>query len=580
LSAVAAVLDAVHGLQSVLGATRSLRSRLMLATIAGTVVFSAAAAVVVYRVSYSGAIDRSTNTLHGLVQAVEKTLAIGVFASDRVLLKEVARGLASSEWVAQVQVYSTAGELIAGAKRKEVPSQSATPVKPIFLETPLYSPFEDSERVGTVRIEADIENLSRSAKEVAYAQASFMVGQAVLAALLMYIVAEALVSKPIRRLARELQKISVGTSDVLAMVELHRHDEIGALVNSANALLTANASALQREREQREEIANLEAQYRQIFDSSSAGIFVLNMSGTLINSNPTVARTLGIPQDHLAQLETNCFIDQAFRHPHQFRKLVADSLRLGMSVSDDLELVSRGDLSRWVHCMVSAGIGNKLENAFPGVEVVEGVIYDVTERKAGEAEHRLRVEHDALTGLKSRFATEELIERMLVDVNSRGSTACFMYIDLDGFKAVNDILGHNAGDQVLVAVAERMRCVVRRASDVIGRIGGDEFVIGMPDVSPSDPIMTSTASALIDALSPPVLLESGALAHVGVSVGIACSPHNGTSFSELMGAADSAMYWVKRNGKNAFSTALWFQPQTPLSVPVERFDDEGLPMSA
>jgi diguanylate cyclase (GGDEF)-like protein len=121
-------------------------------------------------------------------------------------------------------------------------------------------------------------------------------------------------------------------------------------------------------------------------------------------------------------------------------------------------------------------------------------------------------------------------------------------LDLDGFKGVNDRLGHATGDAVLVAVASRLRTSVRD-TDFVCRLGGDEFVILLPNIMPGE--IEAVARRIITQVSEP--FEFAPAARVGVSIGIASVPHDGVSADELLSAADRAMYDAKRRGKGGFA---------------------------
>jgi diguanylate cyclase (GGDEF)-like protein len=128
-----------------------------------------------------------------------------------------------------------------------------------------------------------------------------------------------------------------------------------------------------------------------------------------------------------------------------------------------------------------------------------------------------------------------------------------LYLDLDGFKAVNDRFGHKAGDRVLVECAQRMRDCIGLTPGVIARIGGDEFVVALEGLCPEDLLLTRIAARLVQSLQEPIEIESGVSVRIGASLGISTMPRHGVSRRELLHAADEAMYEVKRSGKNAFA---------------------------
>jgi diguanylate cyclase (GGDEF)-like protein len=163
------------------------------------------------------------------------------------------------------------------------------------------------------------------------------------------------------------------------------------------------------------------------------------------------------------------------------------------------------------------------------------------ELEGRRAEAQALATRDALTGLGNRLAFDDGIERMLDE--GMGEVALF-YLDLDGFKQVNDTLGHGAGDDVLRTVGQRLTALVQPA-DLLVRLGGDEFVVLRPEYA-SQNELARLALAIEAALSEPVQLGTRSL-QIGVSIGIATAPADGTSGSALLEAADTALYRAKRD---------------------------------
>jgi diguanylate cyclase (GGDEF)-like protein len=223
-----------------------------------------------------------------------------------------------------------------------------------------------------------------------------------------------------------------------------------------------------------------------------------------------------------------------------------------------------------VHCLISVQAPDAASTTGAAALLVEGVMYDITDRKQAERDAHHRAEHDVLTGLKNRQASADAIDRVVAESRAGGINATLLYIDLDGFKQVNDTLGHSSGDEVLRQCAERMRRVARRASDVLGRIGGDEFVVVLPHTGPADTLTMQVAAALVQSLAAPFVLDSGQEARVGVSIGLASYPLHGANRRQLEEAADQALYAVKRSGKLGYAMAM--RPQVDQPRPDHRLE--------
>ncbi len=170
---------------------------------------------------------------------------------------------------------------------------------------------------------------------------------------------------------------------------------------------------------------------------------------------------------------------------------------------------------------------------------------------ANEAQEELRrmAHYDALTGLPSLCLLQERAEAVISNAERHRQKVAVMFVDLDGFKAVNDNWGHEAGDIVLKEVAQRMLSVLRDA-DQVARIGGDEFLMMVTDVTSRDDA-TRVARKLIDAIGKPILLNEAPV-YIGASIGISFYPDHGGGMEDLIKSADAAMYRVKKSGKNNF----------------------------
>jgi len=531
----------------------SLRVRIIGAVVGAAVAFSLLAGTLAYQLGHHRAGESAHQTLEDLANAVEKTAAVAAYTQDALLLREVADGLARNALIARVQIRTPGGAQLLPAGPSAGPANDAT--AELTVERALKAPFDAKETIAVLRIEADRDQLERSARSQAWLLAGAMVAQTLLVAYVLYLVAARLVSVPLVRLAQELRSMTPGTSDRMKPPRRGASDEMHAVVGSANDLLAATEHALARERELRAEVEAMEAQYRQIFDSTSAGIFVLDAQGRLINGNPTVLKAVGAAGRDMRRLRGHDFLDQVFVRPERARAMIEDAVRRGETVSDDLELRTPDGVARWVHCLISVQAQPPGESE-ARERLVEGVMYDITERKRHEHDVRHRAEHDALTGLKNRLASEAAIDRFVAEAEGHHGEFVLMYLDLDGFKQVNDRLGHKAGDRVLVQCAQRMRAAVKRSTDLVGRLGGDEFVIALQHTAADDDSVAAIAQALVAALCEPVDLAGHGPVQVGASIGIAAYPRHGASRRLLVQAADEAMYRVKRGGRNGFAMAV------------------------
>ena len=179
---------------------------------------------------------------------------------------------------------------------------------------------------------------------------------------------------------------------------------------------------------------------------------------------------------------------------------------------------------------------------------------EVRERERAEAQVRHQATHDPLTGLANRALFLDRLQTAFERSRRRGRPFALAYIDVDGFKDVNDTWGHSVGDDLLKAIGQRIQQRLRR-EDTLARLGGDEFAVVFEDV-PDPPVAVQGACAdIVASLREPFALPGGASApervvRVGASVGLALHPRHGADRDALIAAADAAMYAAKRGGKS------------------------------
>ena len=178
------------------------------------------------------------------------------------------------------------------------------------------------------------------------------------------------------------------------------------------------------------------------------------------------------------------------------------------------------------------------------------VLLDITERKQIEEALAYHAYHDALTGLPNRRRLEEQLQQSMLRADRLGEKFAVLFIDLDGFKQVNDLHGHRMGDLVLVEVANRLQTVLRR-DDTISRQGGDEFVILLSGINQAADV-ASVAEKIIDVLGQPIVVDHCSC-QIGASIGIAVYPDHDRRPDRLIQLADRAMYRSKHSGKGRYS---------------------------
>ncbi|MEM8950447.1 MAG: EAL domain-containing protein [Pseudomonadota bacterium] len=192
--------------------------------------------------------------------------------------------------------------------------------------------------------------------------------------------------------------------------------------------------------------------------------------------------------------------------------------------------------------------GNPVLDQSGGFLGFRGVCADISTEVKREGRIRFLAEHDTLTGLCNRSRLQTQLRAILDGEREQDRRGTLLMLDLDGFKDINDTFGHDIGDAVLVAVAERLSAELRQ-KDTIARLGGDEFAIIHVDGVAQEPDVAGLANRLLQSIIRPLQVE-GFEFTVGTSIGIASFPKDGTSVEDLMKAADLALYAAKSEGGN------------------------------
>jgi two-component system CheB/CheR fusion protein len=279
-----------------------------------------------------------------------------------------------------------------------------------------------------------------------------------------------------------------------------------------------------------------------VFEATAESIMVTDTDATIISVNPAFTALTGYTLTEV--VGQNARILKSGRHDaaffgSMFAQLHASKLWKGEVWS------KRKDSSTFLGRLCISAICNEAREVVRYV----GVCSDITQQWDKEQLVQHMALHDSLTGLPNRSLLMERVSQLIAMSERETRHIALMFLDLDGFKEVNDTWGHAFGDLVLKTVATRLLGLIR-PSDTVARLGGDEFVILLDDPENRNSVV-SVASRVIEYVNVPISL-AGMTANVGASVGIAFFIGDLTSSGDLIKKADDAMYAAKAAGKNTY----------------------------
>lgn len=302
----------------------------------------------------------------------------------------------------------------------------------------------------------------------------------------------------------------------------------------ANHLTTKDALAISEQAGRERALAST------VFEESGQAIVVSNPEGRIVQANSSFCQLTGYRNAEIKGQRTNLL--KSGRHDAAFYKTMwKELLEKGFWEGDIWNRLRSGEIRRH-HLSITTVRDEHLQPRY-----YVGMLQDVTERHQAEEAVRFMAQHDTLTGLANRTMLMEQLERQLALAKRHGHGLALLYLDLDGFKPVNDQFGHQLGDQVLKAMTVRFTKVIR-SEDLLCRLGGDEFLVLIPQAGSVDALMTM-ATKLVKVSRIP-FQEGDTIISLSASVGIARYPDHGDTSDQLISAADQAMYGAKRDKKS------------------------------
>jgi diguanylate cyclase (GGDEF)-like protein/PAS domain S-box-containing protein len=275
-----------------------------------------------------------------------------------------------------------------------------------------------------------------------------------------------------------------------------------------------------------------------LFDNAQDIILYIKKNGSIIDANKNALIKYGYTHEELTNMNI-----QEIRHP-------------STSVTFEVEMAASDRDGTIFECLHIKKDGTSIPvEVSAKTTLVDGepirihIIRDITERKASEEKIKFLANYDSLTGIPNRGHLMRELDVTIKRAKEHGNKFALMLFDIDKFKRINDIHGHDAGDVVLMSTASRVHNRVGK-SGFVGRLGGDEFVIIVPIISSINEV-SDIAESILKELETPIKLSNLTLP-LSISIGIALFPNDAGDKADLMINADKAMYLAKQSGGNAF----------------------------
>ncbi|MYM38780.1 EAL domain-containing protein [Duganella qianjiadongensis] len=294
-----------------------------------------------------------------------------------------------------------------------------------------------------------------------------------------------------------------------------------------------------------------------VFESSYEGIMVVSAGLKITKINPAFTRITGYTADEVLG-QPPSILSSGQQDPAYYRNMWESVLHKTFWSGEIWNRRKSGELYAEL-LSISA-----VRNSAGEIEHYVGVFSDISQLKAHEAELDRIAHYDPLTGTPNRRLLTDRMEQAIARATRSGRALAVCFIDLDGFKQINDRLGHAAGDSLLVGVAHHLQHMLR-SEDTLARLGGDEFVVLLSDIATPEECML-ILDRVLQAITRPVQVEGEAIS-VTASIGVSLYPTDNSDADALLRHADQAMYLAKEAGKNRYHL---FDPEADRQVQEHR----------
>ncbi|MDO6567732.1 diguanylate cyclase [Alteromonas sp. 1_MG-2023] len=481
-----------------------------------------------YRSTYENEISEANHDIEELFRTVGATASIAAFLEDEDLAKEAINGLVKSNKILAASIKSEALDYqlnVTEAINKDTESR-------VFI---VQHPFMPEESLAELNIYPDFDYIIHQAEKISTDNSYSLYVEAVVVGIVALIITYYIIISPMLRVGRSLHEITPGTTQRIAVPEHHARSEIGGLVHDTNQLLSKVEEQFTQERQLREEIEFLEKRFRMLFENAKSATVLMTETGIIELKNNAfidLIEKIGLEKKQ----EYGELLEELFENPTVVKTSLLDAFGRNEFATGEFKLRSgKNKNAMWVQLIASPLITEEEERFY------QITLNDISSRKRELQKLALQADFDSLTGIYNRNGGEKLIAKLM----NEGKHFALALIDLNGFKAVNDIFGHDAGDEVLIFVSDQLNDKIRK-DDIAIRWGGDEFVLLLQ--AEDEESVKAVISKVNDGVKKPFYFNSDTTPTiVSMSVGVAFYPNTSNNLNTLVKLADIAMYKAKQN---------------------------------
>ncbi|MGJ8692659.1 MAG: diguanylate cyclase domain-containing protein [Thalassotalea sp.] len=480
---------------------------------------------VFFRITYINELETGKVKITQLYKTVSSTASIATYLIDNELINEVISGLISNDIVKGVSISTE--KLTNQSKDFDTNDASQT--------FPLYSPFEQTRQVGSMTITPNIVEIEKRATKISWDNQVSIAIQATIIVLVIIIVSYIVVTQPIISIAKRLHQLKIGSEERIQLPSFHNKSEIGLLVEDINVLLERTEKHIGEERKLRLQVEKLSRHFKLLFENSSSPIVLTEPNGDIVLYNSAFTLLLEKLAMPLKQ-NFGTYLKELFDNPSELEHLVENAFNNNEIASGELKLnFFDHDKPIWVQAIISATVTEDFR------EFYQITLHDISQRRLEIEQLDKKAHTDQLTQLLNRRGAKQKLIKL---INNKVPFSLLL-LDLNRFKPINDIYGHEVGDEILNHVATQLTKALRRR-DVLSRWGGDEFVVILPELSKNEVLHVS--EKIIKHIEKPYFLpQSESAISVGASIGATFYNREKTDINQLIKEADTAMYHAKES---------------------------------